>query len=129
MSTLNLDSSSSTQTVDPWDTVILDQDLKIQWLVLERQTGCTEATARHLLPEQSMTVGRTSRSDMIVPRDKRMSRAHFAVECHEDGARIRDLDSMNGLFLNGRRISESSVYDGDQIAAGSSLFTVRLLTE
>jgi hypothetical protein len=55
-----------------------------------------------------------------------MSARHFAV-VHSDGQYlIRDLDSANGTFVNGKRIGTVTLKDGDRIEAGHSTFVVRL---
>jgi pSer/pThr/pTyr-binding forkhead associated (FHA) protein len=76
-----------------------------------------------------MQIGRTSSSGMKISSDTKLSRAHFAIECCSDHAVVRDLQSTNGTFVNGMRIKELKVYDGDQIAAGTTTFNVRLLSE
>jgi len=45
----------------------------------------------------------------------------------EDGARIRDLSSRNGTFVNGDRVDgERSLQDGDLICVAACVFEVQL---
>lgn len=80
-----------------------------------------------LSPGQRLTVGRGLQADMRVYQDQRMSAVHFEFICEEDGCRIRDLDSRNGTYLNGRRIREAAVSHGDRVKAGSTVLGVGIL--
>jgi len=48
-----------------------------------------------------------------------VSRRHATIHIGEDGARIEDLNSKNGTFLDDKRITSSSLQDGDHIRIGS----------
>lgn len=122
--------SSLVQTVNLWETVVMDDSTSIEALVLEVESKLVvPVLPQGLLRGDSMKVGRTCESDMKVHLDKKMSRTHFSIECREDHAIVRDLHSTNGTFVNGMSVSEVRVYDGDQILAGTTIFTVRLLKE
>jgi hypothetical protein len=93
-------------------------------VILEATAG--PATGRKIrVSERSiLRVGRTARSDYALGEDSYLSGQHFAVE--NDGAqcRIRDLGSSNGTFVNGDRITDRIVHEGDSIGAGGSTFIV-----
>jgi pSer/pThr/pTyr-binding forkhead associated (FHA) protein len=76
--------------------------------------------------DQVATFGRTERADFAFPLDPHMSGAHFVVEQSPLDCRIRDLDSGNGTFLNGKRIQEAVLHDADVIRAGKTDFVVHL---
>jgi len=71
-------------------------------------------------------VGRTAKSDYALGEDSYLSGQHFAIECDGTQCRIRDLGSSNGTFVNGDRITEQVVADGDSVAAGGSTFVVHI---
>src|SRR5271154_2884847 len=71
-------------------------------------------------------VGRTTKSDHALAEDSYLSGQHFAIECDGKQCRIRDLGSSNGTFVNGDRITEHIVQDGDSVAAGGSTFIVHI---
>jgi hypothetical protein len=50
--------------------------------------------------------------------DPTVSRRHALVYRDENGARILDDRSLNGVFCNGERIDHSPLSDGDEIAVG-----------
>ncbi len=79
-----------------------------------------------LTPGVPVRIGRTAKSDYVVAEDTFLSSAHFAVEWSGDNCVVRDLTSSNGTFLNGTRVSEGPVREGDTITAGQSSFALRL---
>lgn len=78
------------------------------------------------LEEEVVTVGRGSESQIQI-RDKSISRRHMEIIKKEDKYFIKDLESKNGTYVNGQRISpgkELEIEQGLPIAAGKSLFCV-----
>jgi len=73
-----------------------------------------------------LRIGRTPRADHVIAEDSYLSSQHFALECDRSQCRIRDLGSSNGTFLNGDRVVDAWIRNGDSIAAGSSTFSVQL---
>jgi len=68
--------------------------------------------------------GRTGKSDYPIEEDGYLSGLHFSVECDGTQCRIRDLGSSNGTFVNGSRITDQVVQEGDSVVAGGSTFCV-----
>src|SRR5580704_8647006 len=54
---------------------------------------------------------------------------HFAVECGPAGCRVIDKKSTNGTFLNGARIQEAVLANGDEIKSGQTIFVVHIFPE
>lgn len=66
---------------------------------------------------QSLHVGRTPAADIVI-EDASVSRRH-AVIVHRGGrTRILDDRSLNGVYVNGERVAEAALSDGDGIALG-----------
>jgi predicted nucleic acid-binding Zn-ribbon protein len=62
--------------------------------------------------------------------DPTVSRRHALVYCDEDGARVLDDRSLNGVFRNGDRIELAELEDGDEIDIGRfRLFYVTLVRD
>lgn len=74
---------------------------------------------------QIVRVGRTSRSDYAFPEDNYLSGVHFEIRCNEGECAVHDLGSSNGTFVNGARIEQAAVKDGDEISAGEMTFLVQ----
>jgi pSer/pThr/pTyr-binding forkhead associated (FHA) protein len=62
-------------------------------------------------------IGRSLSADVRFD-DATVSRRHALVACQDDAVRVLDDRSLNGVFVNGRRVDFSPLTDGDQIAIG-----------
>jgi pSer/pThr/pTyr-binding forkhead associated (FHA) protein len=66
---------------------------------------------------QSLHIGRSPASDIQLD-DASVSRRH-AVVAHRGGSTVLlDDRSLNGIYVNGQRVSEAALNDGDWIAIG-----------
>jgi len=54
--------------------------------------------------------------------DDTLSRAHAAFDLTEEGFRIRDMASTNGVFLNGKPIQVAELKHGDRLELGAYIF-------
>ena len=71
-------------------------------------------------------VGRSRFVHCPMPEDSALSRDHFLIEINPPRCEIRDLGSTNGTFVNERRVERVRLSSGDRIAAGQSVFQVRV---
>jgi FHA domain-containing protein len=79
---------------------------------------------------QSVTFGRAAgRAEFALPHDTFMSGVHFAVECGTSGCRVQDRKSSNGTFLNGAKIQDAMLDNGDETKGGQTIFTVRIVAD
>ena len=70
--------------------------------------------------QDSILIGRLN-TDMVV-RDSDVSRRHTIIEVFDEAQiYLRDLNSTNGTFVNGRRVSSVRLRNGDQIRLGRCL--------
>lgn len=115
-----------TETAKSWDTVVVEDVANSRGIVLETQTATAPLYRKLVRAGEDLTVGRTSECDFVISPDKKMSRQHFVIQCKAGYAVVRDLNSTNGVFVNGLSVSEAEVYDGDQVIAGTTSFVVRL---
>jgi DNA-binding CsgD family transcriptional regulator len=70
------------------------------------------------------TIGRQENNSLILPSHA-VSRRHARIIREEEDLFIEDLESKNGVSLNGRKIAESSLLrPGDIIKIGESEFTL-----
>lgn len=95
-------------------------------VILEICSGPLSGNKIELKPGQRVRLGRTPKSDFVFPDDSHMSGIHFALECSEDSCRILDASSRNGTLLNGEKVSQETLTDGDQIIAGETRFLARI---
>jgi pSer/pThr/pTyr-binding forkhead associated (FHA) protein len=61
-----------------------------------------------------IVVGRYHRCDVRI-HSQRVSRHHCCLSREEGAVLVRDLDSTNGTFLNGRRIRNGRLRPGDEL--------------
>jgi hypothetical protein len=91
---------------------------------LEVRSGPAASDAPFQITMVKTLIGRGHQADIRV-RDGRLSRKHATIFFTGTEFRIRDEASGNGTLLNGSRVVEYCVKDGDEIAAGSSVFCFR----
>ena len=95
-------------------------------VTLQINTGEYAGRRVSLRGGQRIKVGRAAQSGFPIACDRYLSGLHFALECDDDACRIRDLESGNGTFLNGRGVSEAVLDDQDEILAGETSFLVSI---
>jgi ABC-type multidrug transport system ATPase subunit len=79
--------------------------------------------AVHRPPVGRFRIGRAADNDLALEGDPRASRYHAELRRLENGrVEIVDLDSHNGTFVNGQRVSRAVVNDGDVVAVGNHVF-------
>ena len=71
------------------------------------------------------TFGRAAQADVVL-QDVYLSDVHFALYCDEQGARVRDLQSHNGTFVNNAPVTDATLAAGDRISAGQTVFEVAI---
>jgi two-component system, cell cycle response regulator len=73
----------------------------------------------HLLKEGALVVGRAPDVDIPID-DLGISRHHITLITDETKVILRDLGSTNGTFVNGTRVTERELQDGDKVQVSSS---------
>jgi NHLM bacteriocin system ABC transporter ATP-binding protein len=68
-----------------------------------------------------MTVGRDESCEIVLD-DSSVSRRHARIEPADEGLRVIDLGSGNGVWLGGERIEERILTPGEQFQIGSTVF-------
>lgn len=76
------------------------------------------------LPRTVLSIGRDPGNDLVLA-DAMVSRRHAVVELRGSQYFIRDCNSSNGSLVNGDRISERSLRDGDLVAIGTARILFR----
>lgn len=93
---------------------------------LESISGPEKGRSLQLSDNQVLRVGRGQKADVAIALDQSISSLHFSLECDGQTCRIRDLNSRNGTFVNGHRITEAMLKTGDEIRVGSTTFIVSM---
>lgn len=91
-------------------------------LYIEYPNGSHQEIAAEIV--QSAMFGRSETCNFVF-QDPKMSRQHFCIGCEGDHFLITDLETTNGTYVNGVRVSEPQVlHPGDKIFAGTSTIIV-----
>jgi len=87
------------------------------WILKTVNEGEPEKTFR-ILPGGIRTLGRATGADFGVD-GALVSRVHCRLTVlPEGGLEVRDLDSTNGTFVNGKRVQTAQLASGDRIQIG-----------
>lgn len=70
--------------------------------------------------EAGTTIGRNPKNQVHL-RDAEISREHARIEFSDGRYRLLDANSVNGIFVNGRRQKKHTLRNGDQILLGQTL--------
>jgi pSer/pThr/pTyr-binding forkhead associated (FHA) protein len=78
-----------------------------------------------LLTQPDMVIGRHSESDVRLPLPD-VSRKHCRFLFADGSWQVVDLDSLNGVFVNGVRVCRMLLHHGDMVRIASFVFEVQL---
>lgn len=82
------------------------------------------ALANRVFPLKELTtIGRSSECDISLPA-AHLSRRHAQLQVIDGMLFVKDLDSANGTFLNGKRVAEARVKRGDELRFDALSFGV-----
>jgi soluble lytic murein transglycosylase-like protein len=76
------------------------------WVV--RQSGLLAGT-RHLIRDEVTRVGRSAENDIVIGEAAMVSARHAEIRKQGDTYRLYDLNSTNGTYLNGERVTEAAL--------------------
>ncbi len=72
---------------------------------------------KFITEKKRITIGRTADNDIVL-ENKAISRRHAIIEFGEQNAIIMDNESLNGTFVNARKVTEEILKDNDTITIG-----------
>jgi serine/threonine-protein kinase len=74
-------------------------------------------------------IGRSDTAHLFLPDDRFFSRHHCILEINPPRAFLRDLGSTNGTFVNGVKVQEAYLRNGDQVQGGQTVLAVEVTTD
>src|SRR5918996_110822 len=77
----------------------------------------------------SFLIGRNPEAHLCLPEDRFFSRNHCLLEINPPRSFLRDLGSTNGTFVNGQRVREVFLNNGDRIQGGETILCVEVAVE
>lgn len=69
------------------------------------------------LASEAVTIGRTPESDLFLD-DVTVSRRHARIVVDSGAYFVEDLESLNGTYVNHKRIEHHQLFDGDELQIG-----------
>lgn len=91
--------------------------MNLPYLLLLNDPQATE----YKFADGKLTIGRHVENQVVL-RDERASRRHCVIEQKGDEYVLRDLQSSNGTFVNGERITEHKLAANDTLRIGKTEF-------
>jgi pSer/pThr/pTyr-binding forkhead associated (FHA) protein len=73
-----------------------------------------------LKTDKQIVIGRSSELDMVLVEDM-VSRKHAKIQVANGAITIEDLGSTNGTFVNGEKVKQARLKEGDRILIGTSI--------
>lgn len=70
-------------------------------------------------------IGRAAGCDLVLP-DLSISRRHAVIRVDGEGVVLVDMDSRNGITVNGARVEQFGLYDGARFMLGDIEFVVEM---
>jgi len=120
------ESGETTMTFTPEDSEDEGQpvleDFGIKGPALVVRSGGGRAGETFTLDGERTTIGRSPDCEIFLD-DVTVSRKHAVVERKGNALRIEDLGSLNGTFLNRKRIDAGDLSDGDELQIGKYRLT------
>ena len=95
-------------------------------VVLEVTDGPQKGMRFVFEEHRTFVVGRSVRAHFQIPDDGQFSRHHFMVEVNPPTCFLRDLKSLNGTHVNGEKVEQARLADGDEIRGGQTRLKVHI---
>jgi hypothetical protein len=113
--------------------VFIDDDLKLGNLAVVTEFLGGESQPRLLandgrsfaVGDRPLVIGRSPDVDVVI-NNTSVSRRHAEVWRTSDGVAIRDLDSTNGTYVNGHRVTAVSLTPRDDVTIGAVHLRIEL---
>ena len=102
----------------------MNNTLKIKFL-----SGPQQGTKYSLKPPMVCTIGRSDDCTIVIKDDGKVSWQHCQIEV-ADSILIKDLDSSNGILINGKKIAPKvshPLVDEDEVMIGDSIIKIEII--
>jgi S-DNA-T family DNA segregation ATPase FtsK/SpoIIIE len=87
------------------------------WILQSPDSDPPGVLTFRLSPGAVKTIGRATNADLILEAAL-VSRVHCRLEANDETLEVVDLDSTNGIFVNGERVVRAHLIPGDRLRVG-----------
>jgi pSer/pThr/pTyr-binding forkhead associated (FHA) protein len=98
----------------------------IRSVTLHIEAGPHRGPRIKLPANASVRIGRTRGVEVRMGGDTEMSREHAQIDVSPDEIRLFDLGSLNGTFVNWKRVGTAALQDGDVVEIGLTRLRVHV---
>jgi pSer/pThr/pTyr-binding forkhead associated (FHA) protein len=91
--------------------------------VIRTDEGAPNPFTFRILPGNIKTIGRAPHADFVVDATL-ASRLHCRLAAGAAELEVVDLDSTNGTYVNGQRVTRAALTPGDRLGVGEIEFVV-----
>lgn len=111
--------------VESGHTMVLDREALLRDRPRAPKASLQQKDAAPVsLGPDPVLIGRDPQNDVVID-DRRVSRKHAEIRLRLGRYTLYDLQSTNGTYVNGRRVAEKVLDDGDRISLGGLEITFR----
>jgi len=110
------------------DIVTLAGDIIVDWENLTSKKKSEQNLSVNNTYKSVITIGRKNDNDIIIPNIK-VSKYQTKITQENQEWFIEDLNSSNGTYVNGKRISKCNISFSDQVTIGGAGFSFRELLD
>ena len=100
--------------------------MTVPTVVLEVVDGPAAGKVFRYNGNDTFVLGRSDSAQLRLADDSHLSRNHFRIEINPPRCHVQDLESANGTFVNGERIAERWLENGDTISGGQTRIRIRI---
>ncbi len=104
------------------DPAVSLAEFRIEGTALVVRSGGGRAGETFAVSSGRVTIGRSPDCEIFLD-DVTVSRRHALVERSDDGCTVEDLGSLNGTYVNRRRVEKAQLEDGDELQIGKYRLT------
>lgn len=120
------DGGETTMSIIPGETQedagVALTDVGVHGTAIIVRSGAGRAGETYAIERDRLTIGRSPDCDVFLD-DVTVSRRHALLVRREDGYAIEDQGSLNGTYVNRRRVDSKTLEDGDEVQIGKYKLT------
>lgn len=91
--------------------------------ILQNAEEPSESLIFRLSPGAVKTIGRATGADLVLDAAL-VSRVHCRLEANDETLEVIDLESTNGIYVNGDRVLRAHLIPGDMLKVGRVVLSV-----